>query len=136
MKIFAMDIGAGTLDVLLYDSNKKLENSVKMVLPSPAKVYAKRVLEKTLGKKDIFIKGDTIGGGALSKALQEHIAKGLNVDNLIPFHIWKESIKAMGFIKQKDWYYSNYGIYCNNIRTGKWNPCHLVREHYKKDNDG
>jgi uncharacterized protein (DUF1786 family) len=74
-----MDIGAGTLDVLLYDSKKKLENCVKMVLPSPAKVYAKRVSDETVARNDLFIRGDTIGGGALSKALREHMEKGLKV---------------------------------------------------------
>lgn len=80
MKILAIDIGAGTEDVLLYDEQKKnTENCIKMVLPSPSRVFAARIREATRLCKDIFIKGDIIGGGALTVALKEHIEKGLQV---------------------------------------------------------
>jgi uncharacterized protein (DUF1786 family) len=40
MKILAIDIGAGTEDVLLYDDEKRsIENCIKMVLPSPCQVF-------------------------------------------------------------------------------------------------
>ena len=80
MKILAMDIGAGTEDVLLYDDRKKsIENCVKMVLPSPSQVFAAKVREATRLYKDIFIKGDIIGGGAFAFALRNHVEKGLRV---------------------------------------------------------
>jgi len=80
MKILAIDIGAGTEDVLLYDDQKKnIENCVKMVLPAPSQVFAARVREATNLCKDIFIKGDIIGGGAFSVALREHVEKRLQV---------------------------------------------------------
>jgi len=80
MKILAIDIGAGTEDVLLFDSQKKsIENCVKMVLPSPSQVFAAKVREAARLYKDLFIKGDIIGGGAFSVALKEHIEKGLRV---------------------------------------------------------
>ncbi|HML02088.1 MAG TPA: DUF1786 family protein [Candidatus Bathyarchaeia archaeon] len=80
MKILAIDIGAGTEDVLLYDDQKKsTENCVKMVLPSPSRVFATRVREATKQRKDIFIKGDIIGGGAFTVALKDHVEKGLQV---------------------------------------------------------
>jgi len=80
MKILAIDIGAGTEDVLLFDSQKKsIENCVKMVLPSPSQVFASKVREATRLYKDLFIKGDIIGGGAFSVALREHVEKGLRV---------------------------------------------------------
>ena len=78
MKILAIDIGAGTEDVLLYDSQKKsIENCIKLVLPSPSLYFAARVREATQLCKDIFVKGDIIGGGAFSSALKQHIEKGL-----------------------------------------------------------
>ncbi|TET63395.1 hypothetical protein E3J49_06680 [Candidatus Bathyarchaeota archaeon] len=78
MKILAMDIGAGTEDVLLYDNRKKnIENCVKMVLPSPSQVFAEKVREATRLYKDIFVKGDIIGGGAFAFALRNHVEKGL-----------------------------------------------------------
>jgi uncharacterized protein (DUF1786 family) len=80
MKILALDIGAGTEDVLLYDDKKKsIENCVKMVLPSPSQVFAARVREATRLYKDLFVKGDIIGGGALAYALRNHVEKGLRV---------------------------------------------------------
>jgi len=80
MKILAIDIGAGTEDVLLYDDQKKnVENCVKMVLPSPSQVFAAKVREASKLYKDLFIKGDIIGGGAFSYALREHVEKGLRV---------------------------------------------------------
>lgn len=80
MKILALDIGAGTEDVLLYDDRKKsIENCVKMVLPSPSQVFAAKVREATRLYKDIFVKGDIIGGGAFAFALRNHVEKGLRV---------------------------------------------------------
>jgi len=44
MKILAMDIGAGTSDILLYDDRKEsIENCIKMVLPSPSLVYVAKL---------------------------------------------------------------------------------------------
>jgi len=80
MKILAIDIGAGTKDILLYDSEKKnIENCIKMVLPSPTQTFATKIKQVTTEGKDIFVNGDTIGGGALTSALKAHIEKGLRV---------------------------------------------------------
>ena len=79
-QIFAIDIGAGTEDVLLYDDTKKeIENCVKMVLPSPSQVLAAKVREATRLYKDVFVEGDIIGGGAFAFALRNHVEKGLRV---------------------------------------------------------
>jgi uncharacterized protein (DUF1786 family) len=80
MKILALDIGAGTEDILLYDDRKKsIENCVKMVLPSPSQVFAAKVSEATRLYRDLFVKGDIIGGGAFAFALRNHVEKGLGV---------------------------------------------------------
>ena len=63
MKILALDIGAGTEDVLLFDDAKEsVENCIKMVLPSPSLVFAANVREATRLHQDLFINGDIIGG--------------------------------------------------------------------------
>ena len=78
MKILALDIGAGTEDVLLYDDDKKnIENCIKMVLPSPSQVFAAKVRKETMLNNDLIVKGDTIGGGAFAYALIEHVKTGL-----------------------------------------------------------
>jgi uncharacterized protein (DUF1786 family) len=80
MKILALDIGAGTEDVLLYDDEKKsIENCIKMVLPSPSQVFATKVRSATRLSKDLIVKGDTIGGGAFAIALREHVESGRKV---------------------------------------------------------
>jgi len=79
MKILALDIGAGTEDILLYDDKRGIENCVKMVLPSPSQIFAAKVRESTRLYKDLFVKGDIIGGGAFAFALRNHVAKGLRV---------------------------------------------------------
>lgn len=80
MKILAIDIGAGTEDVLLYEDKKSsIENCIKMVLPSPCQIYAKKVKEETLHGNDLLVKGDTVGGGPLSHALKSHVKAGLKV---------------------------------------------------------
>ena len=80
MKILAIDIGAGTEDILLYDDQKRsVENCIKMVLPSPSQVFAEKVKTATRQGKDLFVKGDTIGGGAFSHALKRHVEAGFRV---------------------------------------------------------
>ena len=35
MRILAIDVGTGTQDIMIYDTEKELENAMKLVLPSP-----------------------------------------------------------------------------------------------------
>lgn len=80
MKVLAIDIGAGTEDVLLYDDEKtSVENCVKMVLPAPSRVFAETVREATKSRRDLFLRGDVIGGGALTSAVRGHLDAGLRV---------------------------------------------------------
>ncbi len=79
MKILALDIGAGTTDILLYDDEKTLENCTKLVIPSMSRVQAGRVKEITAQGKDLFVEGFTIGGGSFSRALEQHLAAGWQV---------------------------------------------------------
>jgi len=76
MRILAIDIGAGTQDILLFDSEKKIENCTSLVLPTPSKILAERL--KAI-EGPIFIHGDTIGGGALTHAILRHLEKGSRV---------------------------------------------------------
>ncbi len=76
MKILAIDIGAGTQDILLFDSEKKIENCISLVLPTPSKYFAEK-LKRIEG--DVYIHGDTIGGGSLGKVILHHLKKGYQV---------------------------------------------------------
>ena len=42
-RILAIDIGAGTMDVLLYDPAQPMENAVQLVLPSATALAGKRI---------------------------------------------------------------------------------------------
>lgn len=76
MKILTIDVGVGTQDIMLYDTDQPIENSVKMVMPSPTKILANRIINH---HNDIFIKGATMGGGPVNKALENHIKRGYRV---------------------------------------------------------
>lgn len=76
MKILTIDIGAGTQDIMLYDSEKTLENSIKMVMPSPTVLFANKIKKIS---SNIYIGGEIMGGGALNKAIYAHIDKGFEV---------------------------------------------------------
>lgn len=73
MRILAIDIGAGTQDILLFDSEKNIENCTSLVLPTPSKIFANRLRAI---KGHVYIQGDTIGGGSLTKAILQHRQKG------------------------------------------------------------
>jgi uncharacterized protein (DUF1786 family) len=75
-QILAIDIGAGTQDILLYQAHREAENSPLLVLPSPSSVWARR-LEGI--RTDLFIRGDTIGGGRIGAVLKNHIGAGHRV---------------------------------------------------------
>ena len=76
MKILAIDIGAGTQDILLFDSAKKIENCISLVLPTPSKFIAEKL--KNIDSH-VYIYGDTIGGGSLIRAILSHLKKGYRV---------------------------------------------------------
>ena len=75
-RILAIDIGAGTQDILLYDSNLTPENCISLILPTPTRYFAK-VIEEC--QQDLFLEGDPIGGGAVSSRIRKHIEKGYRV---------------------------------------------------------
>ncbi|HVP78800.1 MAG TPA: DUF1786 family protein [Thermodesulfobacteriota bacterium] len=76
MRILAIDIGAGTQDILLFDSEQKAENCISLVLPTPSKFIAEKL--KTI-EGPVYIHGDTIGGGSLGGAILDHLQKGYPV---------------------------------------------------------
>lgn len=79
MPLLAIDVGAGTQDILLYREDTPLEGSTKMILPSQTAVVAGRIDRATLRGRDVFLTGPTMGGGASTAALRRHLASGLRV---------------------------------------------------------
>lgn len=76
MKILAIDVGVGTQDIMLYDSESSLENSYKLVLPSPTRILAEKIRKVD---NDLLLDGETMGGGPINRAILDHLKKGKRV---------------------------------------------------------
>ncbi len=63
-----MDLGTGTIDILLRDPDKLPENWTKIVAPSPALTHMKAVQN---APGDVFVDGWIVGGGPFKKALSK-----------------------------------------------------------------
>jgi len=99
-RLLAIDIGAGTQDILLYEKNKYIENCVKMILPSYASVLSGRVKKATAEGKDIFFHGGIMGGHPFSSSVKKHIKAGYKVyatpDASRTFRDNPEEVKSWG----------------------------------------
>ena len=76
MRILAIDVGTGTQDIMIYDTEKELENSIKLVLPSPHLYISQKIRET---ETDIYFTGEIMGGGKIKKTIMEHMEKGYKV---------------------------------------------------------
>ena len=76
-RILAIDAGAGTQDILLYESDRTIENCVKMILPSQTTIVAGRIRQATARGEDVFLTGNLMGGGPCVSALKKHLRAGL-----------------------------------------------------------
>jgi uncharacterized protein (DUF1786 family) len=75
--ILAVDVGAGTTDVLLTRPGQPLENAVKLVVPSATQVAAARIAAATARGQTVVFRGPVMGGGAVTTAMKKHLAAGL-----------------------------------------------------------
>jgi len=78
-RILAIDVGAGTQDILLWEAGQPMENNVKLVLPSWTTVLARRVKQATREGRPIFLTGNLMGGGPVVSAMKRHLRAGLPV---------------------------------------------------------
>lgn len=79
MEILAVDIGTGTQDILVYNTELDPENSYKLVVPSPTMIFHRQVRYATELRKPIVLTGVLMGGGPLTWAVETHIGAGLSV---------------------------------------------------------
>jgi uncharacterized protein (DUF1786 family) len=82
IKALTVDVGTGTQDILLYESNKNIRNCLKMILPSPTLIVAEKIKEMTERQKNILLTGYTMGGGPSTFAIRKHLERGLKVTSL------------------------------------------------------
>ncbi len=76
MRILCVDIGTGTQDILLFDSEREMENCVQLVLPSPTAIIADRIKQETAQGNPILLDGVTMGGGPGAWAAEAHLRAG------------------------------------------------------------
>src|SRR5215212_2669994 len=76
MRILTIDVGTGTQDILLFDADQELENCVKMVMPSPTAVVARRIRDATERGVPLLLDGVTMGGGPSHWAAMDHVRAG------------------------------------------------------------
>ncbi len=79
MKILAIDIGTGTQDILLLDTEDNIENAIQMVMPAPTVIASKRVKSATQNSQNIKLTGRNMGGGPVTSAIKDHISSGFKV---------------------------------------------------------
>ena len=77
MKILTVDIGTGTQDIFLYDSQLHIENGFKLVVPSPTMIVHRQVKAATQAGTPIVLTGVMMGGGPSAWAVEAHARAGL-----------------------------------------------------------
>ena len=75
--VLAIDVGAGTQDILLYDPGVPTESCIKLVLPSQPAIVARKIARATAERRDVFLHGNLMGGGKSASAVKRHIRAGL-----------------------------------------------------------
>ena len=79
MRVLCVDIGTGTQDIFLYDSQVDIENGFKMVIPAPTMIVRKQLQQATRTGHSVLLTGVTMGGGPSHWAAEDHIRAGLKV---------------------------------------------------------
>jgi uncharacterized protein (DUF1786 family) len=79
MKILCVDVGTGTQDIFLYDSQLDLENGFKLVVPSPTMMVHRQLKQATHQGEAVLLTGVTMGGGPSQWAAEAHARAGLPI---------------------------------------------------------
>ena len=79
MKILAIDIGTGTQDILLFDTESEVENCLQLIMPSPTVLVARQIRDATARGEDVLLTGTIMGGGPSSWAADDHRRAGCRV---------------------------------------------------------
>ena len=100
MKILCVDVGTGTQDIFLFDSQLDLENGFKLVVPSPTMLVHRQLKEATRLQQAVLLSGVTMGGGPSHWAAEAHAQAGFPIyaipDAARSFNDDLEAVAAMG----------------------------------------
>lgn len=75
-RILAVDVGTGTQDILLFESDKTIENCFQLIMPSPTVIVADRIHTATAAGRSVLLTGRTMGGGPSAWAARDHAQAG------------------------------------------------------------
>ena len=78
-RVLAIDVGAGTMDVLIAERRGRPENSVKLVVPSRTVLAGRAIRAATDAGRDVVFAGPTMGSGACTRAARAHLRAGLRL---------------------------------------------------------
>jgi uncharacterized protein (DUF1786 family) len=79
VKLLSVDIGTGTQDVFLLNTELSVENGYKLILPSPTLMIQRRLHRAATAHKDVLLTGHLMGGGPSGWGAADHIQAGLKV---------------------------------------------------------
>ena len=54
-RVLAVDVGTGTQDILLFESDRAIENCFQMVMPSPTVIVAERIHRATAEGRPVLL---------------------------------------------------------------------------------
>ena len=102
--VLAIDIGAGTQDILVYRPGRPMENSEKLIMPSQTQVVARQIERVTERGAPLHLGGQLMGGGASNNAIERHLAAGFpvtaNADAARTIHNRPERVAELGIVIQ------------------------------------
>jgi len=75
-RVLALDVGTGTIDVLLFEPDRRPENCVKLVVPSRTQIVAAQIREATRVGLSVVFAGPVMGGGPPTRAMLAHLEAG------------------------------------------------------------
>jgi uncharacterized protein (DUF1786 family) len=79
MQILAIDVGTGTQDILLFDTETEVENCLQLIMPSPTVLVARQIQAATTRGDDVLLTGTIMGGGPSNWAADDHLRAGRRV---------------------------------------------------------
>ena len=77
--ILLLDIGRGTQDILCYSPDQPIENSIKMVLPSPNVITGLAIEKAAVQGQAVHLQGPVMGGGYNTQIIKQWLPKGLKL---------------------------------------------------------
>lgn len=77
LRVLAVDVGTGTQDILVFESDRTIENCYQLILPSPTVMAADRIHRATAAGARLLLTGRIMGGGPCAWAARDHALAGL-----------------------------------------------------------